>query len=386
VAWIGPSPVATVPLEKFHIPAGPSILPARAYVPALNRVLAQLALDPNEEPCSWQILGDRLRLTLPQDAARIDGGEDALRALAPPELSATSTPLRLGFFGERALGKRLAGAPAGRGTVDGVGGLVASSAEIVRHTFDLGDASVLASPHALPCGALALGATLHDVSLKRGVRQFASGLEQPFRAWQAGWSRVSCSLASGEDVVARAMVFALNDDELERAIPEPSKRLRGVPGSPLLRLSMLVSSRGLPAPLGRFAVAHGPRPFWMERQPLQRGLEVCSLFWRCDGTDRAEQMAQVLKTFGQFAPFVERHIEGMEGPTNVPGHDAPPGRTAPVAPWPSADRRSWAAARAGWHRRRCAGGRGVGRQAHATGPTGRVRPDRSQRPSRRSAT
>src|SRR4051812_48361488 len=85
VLWLGGAPESTVTLEKQKIPAAPSLMPSLAQAPTLARVLREVGLLVDAQrhivPVSLQVLGERRRISSPDDWLKLPQGKAGLDAL-----------------------------------------------------------------------------------------------------------------------------------------------------------------------------------------------------------------------------------------------------------------------------------------------------------------
>ncbi len=334
VLWLGSVPHSGVSVGNDTVPAAPGVTPSLGHSPALARVLDELGLlndvQHQMQPVPWQILGDRRRITLPDDAVRLPGTAEGFQTVARTATTADeffAADLKLGFFALRAFRKKQAAFLAGLPAATGIVGELASSLDSLLGSGPDNRASIaqtLASTHDLPGGLLTLQALLARQAMAAGGRVLNGALSQPLIGGSIGWTRVDLTLGSGEQVGARVLLLAMDSDAIKRWLPAEDQGLLAqtpMPGAqPLLRLSYVVKTRGLPEALGPVAILEGTSPILVERRPIAAGRESVSLFWRSDGSDIAAQSQRVAAAFGEVAPFHERHVIAQLAAEEVPGH------------------------------------------------------------------
>ncbi len=327
LVWLG-GPEATVAAGPHRILAGPSLVPSLGHAPTLARVLRDAGLlvevQRLQRAVSLQLLGERRRISLTSDWLKAPQGEAGLQALqemagVASELSAT--PPVIGFWGQRAFRKVRSGIDARLAAPAGIVGEAAAALDDVFARTERSLGAILqttAAPSELPGGTLVLGQMLQRKCGQLGARLFPDGLNQRMDELQVRWGGVEGRLATGEAILAKAIIVALDDAALAKILPEnsPLHRWALPTGTPLLRVSFIVRRRGLPQALGTMAIMERPAPHWIERRPLNDELDACSIFWRDDGSDRAGQISRAHEVLARIAPFYEEHVT-LECPVGV---------------------------------------------------------------------
>jgi len=365
VLWPGPPSPSTTKLGEGPAQTAPAIFPAPERAPSLMRALADAGLDKEVRrllrPVPLQLLGERIRVTLPADAPGIPGAVQTLAAIAPPrhDTQPIAPPEQprdeepssnaLGFFGRRTRAvwesRRLDALPSPASVLgeiaDAFESLLFSGLNARRSAVEL-----LGAPYVLPGGVPHLVELLHRRFLEMGGRTIENALQKPFSEFRLGWRGVRCRLATGSDLSGHVLVTSMDEVEIGRlANPGPDRaglrtetRLRGGESpftDELVRMSLAVRSKGLPMPLGPVAIVRAPAPLLMERRPMGGGVDELAVFWRRGGRAPADGEASAMAALGAVLPFFEGHVVARAPAQFVPNTGRPAATAHPRTAWRS---------------------------------------------------
>ncbi len=321
VLWPG-APASNERLDASPVPVAPGLAPALARVPHLAKTLVELGVDVEAKrlwrPVTVQLLGTGRRADVP--TAPLSALTDSATAIE----GLSEEPLRLGYLGRRRARARRAQQAAVKAP-GGVAGEVVEAVDRVLGTRsdDWGPAVTIASaPHDVQGGAAGLASLFHKRFSELGGWSHGGGLEQPIEHLKVGWRRVGCTLVGGSTHSARLVIVGLDAAEAEQTLPKKDRALAPrivLAAEPLCRLSFVVRTRGLPAPLGPVAFIDGE--ILVERRPLEAGREAVGVYFRSPPGSMAADADRVLDRVREVLPFFERHVAARSGPAVVPGYE-----------------------------------------------------------------
>lgn len=322
VYWPGTPPSSTVELDGAQVPAAPMLAPSLENMPGLWRALTELGVGDRARelvrPTGLQLLGDRRR-----DEHGEAPREQASRLLSRID-GALAGPVRLDW---RGIGSTRTRVQAASGQLDK---LPPDAREVVtaldsvvgdRPERSLDALRIATAPHRLEGGRPALVRLLSErFTALGGKTSTPHALPDRF---QPGLGGVRAEFRSGTHE-ARLAIVGADGTVLDGLLP----KLREPTPTPLLRLSMLVATRGLPVALAPAAVVDGR---WLvERAPVAEGRESLTLFWRDRGGSRDSQGQAGFERLKALLPFFERHVTAKAQVAEVAGH----GQAAERSPRP----------------------------------------------------
>lgn len=342
VLWAGAPAPSFATAGEHRVRTAPAIFPALAQAPGLTRVLDEVGLladvQRQLEPVRLQFLDERLRATVPGEAAA------AGTALAP-ELGDQAEALRLlsaapasdGFLARRAATRRSAALSTPELPTGPAGEVIAALDLLLGGAGLRVGVRIGVSPHLLPGGSALLVELLHRRFVELGGRTLPHALSGPMERIAVGWSGASCVCATGVEAGGRVLVCALDDGMRARlwpAQPGAADRLRLRLGSddpaPLHRTSFVLRRRGLPVPLGPLALVRGAAPLMLERRPITPEVDELAAWTRPARDTIVGEAERVTARLGRVLPFFERHV--LSRSTGEAADDATALPSRPIAP------------------------------------------------------
>lgn len=274
VLWLGQPPAAFDTWEGTSLATAPGLLPPPEQLPMLREALKELALDLDVfrrvEASELALLGPRIRLRFPEDAARVPQAKESFakweqfvrpNSNKPPRPFAFNKAAQRNLDREQAeLKERRPQIPEGELAELYAGAALSAGSGALS---SLAAAAQTCAPWVLDGGKPWLVERLHRRFIELGGRVLPSALNNPVQELRVELRALRLTLSNGDEVSAPALLLGLTQPHLESTFHKVSgwfskktaTGLASLPPSPgLLQARFVVANAGLPDALERLSV------------------------------------------------------------------------------------------------------------------------------------